>query len=194
MRLYTIALVLVLSFALGGCLDSNSDSGSDPMSSGLTYYYAEFSDVAIPNEMQPEKSDTFISYTGEGVKLGTQYFKGRVELASLVTAMQGHMRREGWNLRSVFRARGAIMIFEVANRMCSIYIHEDIINTGMLVFVSPKLADSALQYSVPSTSTEPLGSSDPSFGSSPAYGSGTSSSSTPASSTNNGNITVYPAN
>ena len=190
MRFCTIVLMLLLSLALGGCIGSNSDSGSDPISSGLNYYYGEFPDVAIPNEMQPEKTDTFISYTGDGVKLGTQYFKGRVELASLVNAMQGHLQRDNWTLRSVFRARGAILIFEQPNRMCSIYIHEDLINTGMLVFVSPKLADSALQYSVPtSTSTEPLGTSDPVISTpSPAPASATT-----GTSSNNGNITVYPA-
>lgn len=191
MRFYFIVLMLVLSLALGGCFTSDSDSGSDPISQGLTYYYAEFPDVAIPNEMQPEKNDTFISYTADGVKLGTQYFKGRVEIASLVRAMQGHLQRDSWTLRSVFRARGAILIFEQPNRMCSIYIHEDIINTGMLVFVSPKLATGALQYSVPtSTSTEPLGTSDPYNGSS---SSGAPASATTGATTNNGNITVYPA-
>lgn len=191
MRLQTIALILVLSLALGGCFGSNSENDSDPLSSGLAYYYSEFSDVAIPNEMQPEKNDTFISFTGDGTKLGTQYFKGRVEMASLVNAMLGHMRRDNWSLRSVFRSRGAIMIFEQANRMCSIYLHEDLINTGMLVFVSPKLPDGALQYTVPSAaSTEPMLPSDPVInsgtGSAPATNSG-------AGGASNGNITVYPA-
>ena len=188
MRFHTILLVLVLSFALGGCIGSNTEGGSDPISSGLTYYYAEFPDVAIPNEMQPEKSDTFISFSGDGTKLGTQYFKGRVELASLVNAMLGHMQRDSWTLRSVFRARGAIMIFEQASRMCSIYVHEDMVNTGMLVFVSPKLSDGALQHSVPaSTMAEPLGFSDP------VVGSGAGSTGSIGSSSSNGNITVYPA-
>ncbi len=181
MRFYTLLLMLLLSLALGGCFGSETDANADPMSSGLSYYYAEFPDVAIPNEMKPDQSDTFITYTGDGVKLGTQVFKGRVDMSSLVTAMQGHLQRDGWSLRSVFRApKGAILIFEKQQKMCSMYLFEDIINTGMLIFVSPKLSDGALQYSVPaSTSTEPLGLSDPSIGSS----AGSSS----------GNITVYPA-
>ena len=191
MRFYTLVLMLVLSLGLGGCLGASSDSGSDPMSSGLSYYYAEFPDVAIPNEMQPDKSDTFITYSGDGVKLGTQVFKGRVELSSLVGAMQGHMQRDSWALRSVFRAtRGAIMIFEQQQKMCSLYFFEDTFNTGMLVFVSPKLADGALQYNVPaSTYSEPLPPTDPlanSAGSSPAPSPGA-----PAAA--DGNITVYPA-
>lgn len=185
MRLYAIVLMLVLSLAAAGCFGSNSEGGSDPISSGLAYYYSEFPDVAIPNEMQPEKSNTFISYTADGTKLGTQYFKGRVEMSSLVKAMLGHMQRDNWSLRSVFRAQGAIMIFEQPSRMCSIYMHEDIINTGMLVFVSPKLPDGAIQYSAPSArSTEPLLPSDPVINPGASSGTGTSS---------NGNITVYPA-
>lgn len=182
MRFYTILSMLVLSMVLGGCLGTNSDSGSDPVSTGLSYYYAEFADVAIPNEMNPDKADTFITYSADGVKLGTQLFKGRVEIASLVGAMQGHMQRDGWSLRSVFRAtKGAILIFEQQKKMCSMYIFEDLINTGMLVFVSPKLGDGVLQYTPqasPSTSTtmEPLMPSDPVIG-------GSSS----------GNVTVYPA-
>ena len=181
MRFYTILSMLVLSLALGGCFGSNSDSGSDPVTTGLSYYYAEFTDVAIPNEMNPDKSDTFITYSADGIKLGTQMFKGRVEIASLVSAMQGHMQRDGWSLRSVFRAtKGAILIFEQQRKMCSMYIFEDIINTGLLVFFSPKLGDGVLQYTPqasPSTRTtsEPLMASDPVIGSS------------------SGNVTTYPA-
>ncbi len=188
MRLYTLILTLVLSLALGGCLGSGTDSGADPMSSGLNYYYAEFPDVAIPNEMQPDKDDTFITYTSDGIKLGTQIFTGRVDLSSLVTAMQGHMQRDGWALRSVFRStKGSIMIFEQQKKMCSMYIFEKIFNTGMLIFVSPKLADGVIQYSVPaSTYSEPLMSADP-----PLDSSGSSPSD--ISTISNGNITVYPA-
>lgn|GEM_PF-1383709 len=209
MRLYTIVLMLVLSLTIAGCAGSNSEGGSDPLSSGLTYYYSEFPDVAIPNEMLPEKSDTFISFAGDGTKLGTQYFKGRVELASLVNAMYGHMQRDNWSMRSQFRAnRSAIMIFEQPGRMCSIYMHEDMISTGMLIFVSPRLTDGAIQYSVPSAaSTEPLLPSDPVISSdmsaapaaspvpmaSPAPSASPTPSASSAPSASNGNITVYPA-
>ncbi|MCC8194949.1 MAG: hypothetical protein LIP28_09925 [Deltaproteobacteria bacterium] len=183
MRFYSVLAMLVLTVALGGCFGGSSDGNEDPMSAGLNYYYAEFSDVAIPNEMKPDKNDTFITYTSDGIKLGTQLFKGRVEVSSLVTALQGYMQRDGWTLRSVFRAtRGAILIFEQQQKMCSMYVFEDVINTGLLVFVSPKLADGALQYNAPSSmATEPMGAADPVIGS----GTGTT--------TTSGNITVYPA-
>ena len=198
MRLYAVIFVLVLSFGLGGCINSGSEGGSDPISTGLNYYYDEFADVAIPREMTPEKKETFITFSADGVKLGTQIVSGRVEMASLVNAMQGHMARDGWSLRSVFRSTRSVMIFERADRICSIYIADGVIDTTMLIFVSPKLPDGALQYSVPpSTSTEPLPPTDP------AVRSSSSSSApigapigAPASSpaVNDGNVTVYPAN
>jgi len=188
MRFYIFIPLFILSLALAGCLGTNSDTGSDPMSSGLNYYYAEFSDVAIPNEMQPDKNDTFITYSSDGIKLGTQVFKGRVDLSSLVSAMQGHMQRDSWILRSIFRAtKGSILIFEQQKKMCSMYIFEDIFNTKMIIFVSPKLAEGVIQHSVPvSTYSEPLTPAQPL--SSDSF----SPSSPPVA--GSGNITVYPAN
>ncbi|MDL2210437.1 hypothetical protein LJC26_06510 [Desulfovibrio sp. OttesenSCG-928-O18] len=183
MRKYTVTLLLVFTVVLGGCLGSESENNSDPVSAGLNYYYDEFQDVAIPREMTPEKKETFITYGSDGMKLGTQMVAGRVEMASLVSAMQGHMQRDGWALRSIFRSSRSILIFEKPERMCSMYISDGVIDTSMLIFVSPKLADGALQYSVPvSTSTEPLVSGDPPL---------TTSGGTAAKS--NGNVTVYPA-
>jgi hypothetical protein len=76
--------------------------------------------------------------------------------------MQGHMRRDGWTLRSVFRSSRSILIFDRPDRICSIYISEGLIDTSMLIFVSPKLVDGALQYSVPSSaSTGALVPGDP---------------------------------
>lgn len=181
MRRYVIVSLLVLTVALGGCFGSDSGSGSaDPVSSGLTYYYDEFPDVAIPKEMKPEKKETFITYSAEGIKLGTQVVVGRVEMASLVSAMQSHMQRDGWVLRSVFRATRSILIFERPEKMCSIYIGDGMIDTSMLIFVSPRLTDGAMQYSAPaSTSTEPMISGDPPL--------------TSGGSATDSNITVYPA-
>ncbi|CAK7000861.1 MAG: hypothetical protein DELT_00021 [Desulfovibrio sp.] len=180
MRKFVLFSMLIVSIALGGCFNSGDDGASDPVSSGLTYYFDEFQDVPIPNEMKVDKKDTFITYSADGIKLGTQAFSGRVEMASLVNAMHSHMVREGWVLRSVFRSSRSIMIFEKPEKMCSVYIGEGMVNTGMLMFVSPKLQQGALQYSVPtSTSTEPAYSGDPVIGS--------------ATSASDPNVTVYPA-
>lgn len=195
MRRYIAIAMVVLSFSLGGCIPGMSDSGADPVSSGLNYYYDEFSDVAIPREMSPDKKETFVTFNADGVKLGTLMATGRVELASLVDAMRGHMQRDGWALRSIFRSSRSIVIFEKADRMCSMYLSEGMFTTEMLIFVSLRLADGALQYSVPPASAPPAGApmeaplpSDPPL----STGSGSSGSSVPSSS-GNGNVTVYPA-
>ena len=186
MRFYTLLSLLVLSLALGGCLGLNKGNEDDPMAAGLSYYYGEFSDVAIPNEMKPDSKETFIAYSADGVKLGTQLFKGRVEMSSLIAALQGYMQRDSWNLRSMIRSnKGAILIFEKEARMCSMYAFEDIVNTGLLVYISPKLPDGALQYSVPaSTSMSQPAYTPPAAQPIPA--------STGNASSSNGNITVYP--
>lgn len=181
MRKVILFSMLVLSIALGGCLNSNNTS-NDAIASGATYYFDEFQDVPVPNEMKAQKKEGFITYNHSGTKLGTQCFSGRVEMASLVTAMHSHMQREGWVLRSVFRSTRSLMIFEKPETMCAIYIDEGIFDTSMLMFVSPKLQDGALQYSVPaSTSTEPLMPGDPVINSKASQ------------SGSNPNITVYPA-
>ena len=191
MRRYVAVTLFVLSLTLGGCFTGSSDGGADPISSGLTYYYDEFSDVAIPREMTPDKKETFITYSTDGVKLGTLLVTGRVDLPSLVNAMQGHMQRDGWTLRSVFRSSRSILIFERADRMCSMYISEGVFSTEMLIFISLKLADGAMQYSVPApTSMEPPLPSDPPL----STGFGAVPQPAPAApSPVEGNVTVYPA-
>lgn len=190
MRRYIVLAIIVLSFSLSGCFSGSSDGGSDPISTGLNYYYDEFSDVAIPREMSPDKKETFITFNTTGVKLGTLMVTGRVELASLVDAMRGHMQRDGWSLRSVFRSSRSIIIFEKADRMCSMYLSEGMLTTEMLIFVSLRLADGALQYSVPAASApmEAPMPSDPPISSGSGF-SGSTAPSAPA----NGNVTVYPA-
>ena len=191
MRRYIVAALLLLSFSLGACFPSATDGGADPISSGLNYYYDAFPDVAIPREMSPDKKDTYVTFTSTGIKVGTLRVSGRVDLASLVSAMRGHMQRDGWNLRSVFQSSRSLMIFEKADRMCSIYISENLLTTEMLLFVSGRLADGALQYNVPfAASTESLLPSDPPVGMTigEMY-----SAPVPTSSPSDGNVTVYPA-
>lgn len=185
MRRYLVIATLVLSLALGGCLSGGADAGSDPISSGLNYYYDEFADVAIPKEMTPEKKETYITYGSDGVKVGTLTVTGQVELASLGSAMEAHMLRDGWALRSVFRSSQSILIFDRPDRMCSIYLSEGTFSTRMLIFVSQKLVDGAMQYSAPApASMEPPMPSDPPVS--------TGTGSMPPSTQGDDNVTVYP--
>jgi hypothetical protein len=165
-RIQYLLLTLALSLFLGACSalsGSSGEAGSDPQVAEAAYYYHEFTDVALPKEMRPVEKKTFITYAGGGTKVGTQEYRGRVELASLVNqeyrgrvelaslvnAMQSYMQRDGWTLRSVFRSHRSLLIFERAERMCSMYLEEGTFETIMLVFVSPKLTDGVVQSSIP---------------------------------------------
>ena len=153
-RLKHIGLMLIFVLALGGCIGGSDSSGTaDPVNTGPGYYYDEFSDVAIPSEMREIAQKTFITHNADGSKVGTQEYRGRVELSSLVAAMQSYMLRDGWSLRSSFRSQRSILIFERPDRVCSMYIEDGTFETVMLVFVSSKLNDGALQYSVPGTAS-----------------------------------------
>ncbi len=160
-RLTHIACLCLMALALAGCFgSSSSDTGStagsaDTSAPARDYYYDQFPDVAIPVDMSASAKDTFITYTADGLKLGMQVFSGRVEMGSLITVMQRYMLRDGWNLRSVFRAHRSILVFERSDRICALYISEGLVYTEMLVFVSPRLTDGAAHNIAPAPAAPP---------------------------------------
>ena len=141
-----IALALAL-LMLAGCATTGGPA-ADAASMGRDYYYDEFADVPIPVDMTPEKDRFTILGTG-GVKLGIEEFSGRVDVTSLVNAMQNYMLRDGWTLRSMFRANRSILVFEKPDRICSLYFVDGSFSTSMLVFVSPKLTEGDVSYQAP---------------------------------------------
>jgi hypothetical protein len=143
------ALLLAMALVFTGCAASSSDSGNASADPAATreFYYEEFNDVSIPLDMEVSKGDTFVTYSSGGVKVGIQLFKGRLEMGSLIAAMQRYMQRDGWSLRSVFRAQRAILIFEKPEKICTLFIEDGMITTSMLVFISPNLSDGNLHYS-----------------------------------------------
>lgn len=156
-RTVLCALLLATALVFTGCAttgssDSSSssstsaDSGSAP---AREYYHEEFSDVSIPIDMDVISGETFITYSPGGMKVGIQEFKGRVDMTSLVGTMQRYMQRDGWTLRSVFRAKRAILVFEKPEKICSLAITDGLIYTNMIVFISPKLAEGDARNSSP---------------------------------------------
>jgi hypothetical protein len=147
-RLPILPAALALALALpAGCATTGGPAG-DAINLGQDYYYDEFADVPIPVDMNPEKDRFTILGTG-GVKLGIEEFTGRVDKTSLINAMQNYMLRDGWTLRSMFRASRSILIFEKPDRICSLYFVDGTFSTSMLVFVSPKLTEGDVAYSAP---------------------------------------------
>ncbi|MDL2272217.1 hypothetical protein LJC23_04205 [Desulfovibrio sp. OttesenSCG-928-I05] len=151
----SLVMLVTLCTALGGCAAFEADTNGDPANTGLNYYYDEFPDVPIPVDMSPEK-DRFTIMGKGGVKLGIQEFSGRVDKTSLVNAMQNYMLRDGWTLRSHFRATRSILVFEKPDRICSLYFVDGAFSTQMLVFISPKLDDGDVNYQAPLAPAVPL--------------------------------------
>lgn len=104
-----------------------------------SYYYSEFSDIPIPNEMTESRSNTFITFAHSGVKCGVQHFAGRVETVSLMNTMRRFMSSNGWTLRSLLRAKESIMVFEKPDRIATMQISDGAISTDLRLFVSSKL-------------------------------------------------------
>ena len=138
-----VMLVAVSAFAAGCAQDGsfkNPFTDDAPVSQpAAPYFFADFSDIPIPNGMSEVSDETVISYAPSGMKCGVQRFKGRVEVNSLINAMRTNMASQGWTLRSFLRSPSTLLIFEKPDRVATLYITEDILNTNMRVFMSPRL-------------------------------------------------------
>lgn len=132
------ALMLATGCASDGSM-WNPFSDDDEYTDTTPYYFSEFSDVPIPNEMSESSGDTFISFAPSGVKIGVQRFSGRLELVALMNALRQNMANNGWTLRSLLRSNKSFLVFEKQNRICSMVISDGLIYTSMQIFVSPRL-------------------------------------------------------
>jgi len=143
-RSLKLLLLGILAVLLAGC--ASDGSFKNPFSSDTAavplggYFYSEFEDIPVPNEMREVSSDTIITFAPTGVKSGMQRFKGKVEVVSLMNTMRRHMANNGWTLRSLLRAQRSILIFEKQDRMAFIEITEGLLDTEMFIVVSARLA------------------------------------------------------
>lgn len=139
--LSAVLLILMVSFGAGCIADgtvSNPFAETAPPPTN-PYYYDDFTDIPIPNEMVKVNTEGFITYASTGSKCGIQRYKARVDAGSLVSTMRNNMMAQGWSLRSFLRAQQSILTYEKGDRFCTLYISDDTIYTNMFVFVSPRL-------------------------------------------------------
>lgn len=135
-------MLFLFSALIAGC--ASDGSFTNPFASNepaptTSYFYSEFSDIPIPNEMSEQRSDTFITFAPSGIKCGVQRFTGRVEVVSLMNTMRRYMSTNGWTLRSLLRSKESVLIFEKPDRVASFQITDGLVNTEMRVFVSSRL-------------------------------------------------------
>ncbi len=111
---------------------------------GPNYYFSEFSDIPIPNDLSESRGDTFVTFAASGAKCGVQRFSGRVDVVSLMNTMRRHMAETGWTLRSLLRSKESVLVFEKPDRVVALHITDGVVFTEMRVFVTSRLeGDSA---------------------------------------------------
>ena len=142
-----IVVVLAAGCASDGSF-SNPFSSSEPAAPGVGYFYSEFDDIPVPNDMSESRSDTFITFAPSGIKCGTQRFTGRVEVVSLMNTMRRFMASNGWTLRSLLRAKESTLIFEKPDRIASFQISDGVMTTEMRVVVSSRLEGDSASLSI----------------------------------------------
>lgn len=131
-----LSLCIVVLSACGAIMGSDT-----PGNEG--YYYAEFDDVPIPNELAEDKSSTYVTYIAGGLKSGQQVFEGRVEKNSLLSAMKQYMLKDGWTARAAsYYGNKSVLSYEKSDRICTIMISDGTIFCTMQLNVSSRLADS----------------------------------------------------
>lgn len=141
-KLLRLACACALFVAVAGCASDGSFQNpfaSNEPAPATSYFFSEFSDIPIPNEMSESRSDTFITFAPSGVKCGVQRFTGRVEIVSLMNTMRRYMATNGWTLRSLLRSKESVLIFEKPDRVASFQISDGLVNSEMRVFVSSRL-------------------------------------------------------
>lgn len=132
-----LAVVVASGCASDGSFRNPFASDEAPSASG--YFFSEFSDIPIPNELSESRNDTFITFAQSGVKCGTQRFTGRVEVVSLMNTMRRHMAAHGWTLRSLLRAKESTLVFEKPDRVATFQFSDGLFTTEMRLFVSSRL-------------------------------------------------------
>jgi hypothetical protein len=141
MTLPLAALCLTAFFASACATDGSfvNPFSSKEEAPSAGYFYSEFSDIPIPNELSESRSDTFITFAASGIKCGTQRFTGRVELVSLMNTLRRYMSSNGWTLRSLLRAKESTLVFEKPDRIATCQLSDGIIFTELRLFVSSRL-------------------------------------------------------
>ncbi len=133
------AALLLTGCAADGSFKNPFESEGEQPASGASSanLTGEFTDVPVPATMDIT-SDTFVT-VGQGIKTGSQKFRGRMESVDLMNAMRRNMAGHGWVLRSAQRSQESILVFEKPDRVCTLHFSEGLIFTDMTVFVSSRL-------------------------------------------------------
>jgi hypothetical protein len=154
MHLPRLSLILAAVVLCAACASDGSfrnpfsSTTEESVAPAPAYFFSEFPDVPIPNEMTESKSETFITFAGSGIKCGVQHFSGRVEVVSLMNTMRKNMADNGWTLRSLLRAKESVLVFDKPDRVVAIHITDGVLSTDMRIFMTSKLEGDTAAVSI----------------------------------------------
>ena len=136
MRRLVSSMLLGLTLALaGGCAGIEFTNRFSSTSDVNDVYYSKFPDIPIPSDMKSDIGETLVSSTPNGVKVGLETFSGRVESASLASAMTHNMMPQGWILRGQVTGKRTMQLYEKDGRFAAIYLYDGMMNTTMEIWV-----------------------------------------------------------
>ncbi len=144
-------LLLGLSGALSGCAELLSSS-SDQSGAG-DVYYADFTDVPIPSEMELREGNSQVTKSAGGA-IGYLEFSGSAAWDSLVNACASNLTRDGWSVIGLFRGEHSLIVADKMDRICVIVIADGFPSTTMSVWVTDKTNGFIAPLAAPGKTTE----------------------------------------
>lgn len=150
MKLKRLILFLVILFAVGGlsqgCIPATKTAktgeGAKVEDEGPVPVYYDFNDILVPAELKIDKDESFV-YATPNFASGVLVLDGFVDSDSLVAFFKDNMAKDGWFLRSSFRYRRTILVYQKGNRDCLITIDERVHNTHVEIWVAQNVAGAA---------------------------------------------------
>jgi hypothetical protein len=137
-----LVLLLAAVFILGGmsqgCITSKSAAtgeGAKVRDEGPVPVYYDFDDVLVPSELKIDKKASFV-YATPNFASGVLVMDGYVDADSLVAFFKENMAKDGWFLRSSFRYRRTILVYQKGNRDCLITIVDELTRTHVEIWVA----------------------------------------------------------
>lgn len=129
-------ILIILLMAGYGCEHMPDALTGNSKPSEPTRY--SFTDILIPGELSIDKSESFV-FESTGLKAGTLFYSGYVDVDSLKNFFQANMPKDGWRLRSIFRFPKVVLLFEKPEKVCIIEIIEKTVMTHVEIWVAPSM-------------------------------------------------------
>lgn len=99
--------------------------------------YYDFNDVAVPQEMNLQLSDSFILETPTA-RTGVMTFTGKVDANSLRNYYVHTMTKDGWTLKSAIKSNKSILLFEKPGKYAVVIITDGTLKTRLEIWVTPE--------------------------------------------------------